>query len=396
MMRKVLRVVAGTVSVAMLNAGVLVAQPIVRRDSASIRIVEIARDGLAALPIWRLDGPTVRIQPDMGGSEYELNRAGSAWRLSDGRIVVANNQVEMRFFDSMGRYQTTAARRGRGPGEYQQLLRIFRLPGDSLLAWDVPTFRIDIRDANGKYVRATKIPRTRALAGLGGSSALYEEYRYPDRRRRGVYQDTTILRRLDSDGSEGKIIARLPGQWRETLALGSEIEWREVWLSGVPMLSGNTKGAVYVQGDEFTAYWFGDSARLAAITRVRLQRTPVTAADRSNEEQRFREQRARNPNVRVDPARRPPVYSNYLPQVTHVVVDSEGRAWLRRWVPYGALQAEWIVLAPLGAPIARITMPAALQPNDIGVDYLLGILPDDDGVQSVYQYRIVRDGPSHR
>ena len=66
------------------------AQVATRRDSAGIRIVEVAANRLGALPTWRLEGPSVRIEASMGGVEYEFNRAGSPWQLSDGRIVVAN------------------------------------------------------------------------------------------------------------------------------------------------------------------------------------------------------------------------------------------------------------------------------------------------------------------
>jgi hypothetical protein len=161
-------------------------------------------------------------------------------------------------------------------------------------------------------------------------------------------------------------------------------------LSGSAMLAGGLNGAAYVQGDEFSVHWFGDGGELATISRVRLPRSRVTAAERRDDERRRSEMIARNPRVRVDPDQPPVVYATYLPQVTQLVVDSEGHAWLRRWTRYGSPTAEWIVLERFGAPIARITMPAALQPNDIGTDYVLGLLPDSDGVQSVYQYRIVR------
>ncbi len=79
-----------------------------------------------------------------------------------------------------------------------------------------------------------------------------------------------------------------------------------------------------------------------------------------------------------------------LPQVTRVVTDSDGRAWLRRWARYGAPSAEWIVLERFGAPIARVSMPAAFVPNEVGADYLLGMITDEDGVQSIHRYVLSR------
>jgi hypothetical protein len=366
------------------------AQSVVRRDSSGVRVIEVPASGFDALPAWRLEGPTARVEPDMGGPEYELNRAGTPWQLTDGRIVVANNQVELRFFDATGRYLTTVGRRGRGPGEYEQLLRVFRAAGDTLLAWDVPFRRIDVRDPNGKLIRGFNIPNASSFAGLGGHGAVFVEYRLPDRQKLGVQQDTVILRELHEDGTAGDLVARLPGTWHEMRLARGGGAWRGVELSGSAMLAGGAHGAVYVQGDEFTAYWFGDGGKLVAITRVRIPQTRVTAADRRENERRLSEQIARNPQVRVDPGQPPLLYATHLPQVTRLVVDSEGRAWLRRWTRYDSRAAEWIVLERFGAPIARVTMPAALQPNDIGADYVLGLLSDDDGVQSIHKYRVVR------
>lgn len=382
--------VASLTGLALFNATCVRAQSVVRRDSAGVRVIEVATGVLDALPTWRLEGPTVRIEPGMGGVEYAFNRAGTPWQLSDGRIVVANEQVELRYFDATGRYLTTIARRGRGPGEYEQLFRVFRVAGDTLLAWDVPTSRIDVRDPNGKLVRAFNIPNTLTFAGLGGRGAVFAPYQRPDFRKSGARQDTITLHQWQPDGKTGEVVARLPGSWTEVVRAGAEGAWRGVALSGSAMLGGGPRGAVYVQGDEVTAYWFGDAGRLLAITRVRLPRTRVTAADRRDEERRQNDVMIRNPRVRVEPGQAPPAYATYLPQVTRLTVDSEGRAWLRRYSPSDARTAQWIVLERSGAPIARVTMPAAFQPNDIGIDYVLGILPDADGVQSIHKYSIVR------
>jgi hypothetical protein len=385
-------VIAGIV-VLTSSANVASAQIATRRDSAGIRIVEVAASRLGALPPWRLEGPSLRIQADMGGVEYEFNRAGSPWQLSDGRVVVANAQVELRFFDATGRYLTTVARQGRGPGEYEQL-RLFLVLGDTLLAWDVPTRRIDVRDPNGKLIRAFNIPNTHAFAGLGGRGAVFVPYRMPDLGRVGTHQDSLVLYELNDDGTAGEMLARLPGSWTDVISHGERgFGWRDVALSGSPMLSGGPQGSVFVHGDELTAYWFGDGGRLTAISRVRIPRTRVTDSDRREYELGRSEMMKRNPQVRVEAEEPPPVYATYQPQVTRLVVDREGRAWLRRWTYYDHQKAEWIVLDRFGAPMARIVMPATFQPNDIGPDYVLGIFLGSDGVQSIHKYTIVRSGP---
>ena len=390
MMNRLFWSLAGLSSLGMLNATCALAQSVVRRDSAGVRVIEVAAGALDALPTWRLEGPTVRIDSDLGGVEYEFNRAHSPWQLSDGRVVVANEQVELRFFDGTGKYLTTVARRGRGPGEYEQLFRLFRVSGDTLLAYETSTRRIDVRDPKGKLVRAFNIPNTLLFAGLGGRGAIYVPYRMPDRQKVGVHQDTLELYRLHNDGTPGNLSSRLPGYWTDMRSGERGSSWREVFLSGSPMLVGGTQGTVFMHGDASTAYWFGDGGRLEAITRVHLPRVRVTDADRRDSERWMRDMRTRNPRIRVDPGQAPPVYASHLAQVTRLAVDSEGRAWMRRWTRYADREAEWIVLERSGAPIARIMMPAAFLPNDIGADYVLGIRTDGDGVQSIHKYRIVR------
>jgi hypothetical protein len=86
----------GLISLTLLGGTRGDAQSVVQRDSAGVRVIDVAPSLLNALPTWRLEGPTVRIEPGRGGLEYEFNNAGSPWRLADGRIVVANSQVELR------------------------------------------------------------------------------------------------------------------------------------------------------------------------------------------------------------------------------------------------------------------------------------------------------------
>ena len=386
------RPLVGMFAIATLNTSAVLAQPIVRRDNAGVRVIEVAAGALDALPTWRLEGPTVRIESTMGGVEYEFNRASSPWQLSDGRIVVANEQVELRFFDATGRYLTTVARRGRGPGEYEQLFRLFRVAGDTLLAYETSTRRIDVRDPRGKLIRAFNIPNTLVFGGLGGRGAIYVPYQMPDRQKVGVHQDTLELYRLHNDGTPGNLVVRLPGYWTDMRRGARGSSWRDVLLSGSPMLAGGTQGTVFMHGDESTAYWFGDGGTLEAITRVRLPRVRVTDADRRDSERWMSDVRTRNPRIRVDPGQPPRAYAAYLPQVTRLVADRQGRAWMRRWTRYDDREAEWIVLERSGAPIARIMMPATFQPNDIGTDYALGIVTDGDGIQSIHKYSIVRSG----
>src|SRR5688572_2660157 len=81
--------------------------------------------------------PTVRIGEVDASEAYMFSQVASAVRLSDGRIVVANGASnEVRVYDAKGKHTTTLGRTGAGPGEFQTLRMLWRLPGDSLIAYD--------------------------------------------------------------------------------------------------------------------------------------------------------------------------------------------------------------------------------------------------------------------
>lgn len=108
---------------------------------------------------WELsETPVASIGVVEGDPMYQLFRANSAVRLDDGRIVVANTGTgELRFFDPAGRFLFKAGRRGGGPGEFRLLWRVYRHGSDSLLAYDQAGGRITVFDANGDFVRTTRL-----------------------------------------------------------------------------------------------------------------------------------------------------------------------------------------------------------------------------------------------
>jgi hypothetical protein len=315
------------------------------------------------------------------------------WRLPDGTLVVANDQIELRFFDKHGKYLRTVGQRGSGPGEYQQLLSLWRGPGDSLRVYDVPTSRIDVRTYDGKLVRSFAIPRTSQLAWLPNGGAIFSRAAIPDLRTPGVRQASLLLELMRPDATSSGPVAELPGSWLE---ISRDRAWRGVDLAGAPMLWGGVGGAVFVHGDRLAIHWFSSEGRLIAITRVSLPRLAVGSADVRAQEAVKTGQRATQQRLGVEGGQLPSTYAQFLPQATRVRLDSEGLAWIRRWPAWGAAVTEWIVFAPRGFPIARVDIPTRLLVHDIGPDYVLGISTDDDGVQSIQRYRLRRSASADR
>lgn len=129
------------------------------RDSAGVRIVEwptlrnAPRIALVEPAYLRLGGQGERIEQELDPRATWMEPV----QLSDGRIVVPDMQ-RLVFFDSTGAYQGSAGRRGNGPGEFQQVARVCRLPGDTLLSISENDRRVILWDSRGKHIRTFARP----------------------------------------------------------------------------------------------------------------------------------------------------------------------------------------------------------------------------------------------
>ena len=119
--------------VALLAFGNRAASAQIVRDSAGIHIIDNARPVWSAGQEWRVSPEPVVDIDGSGGPEYEFGRVAGVVRLTDGRIVAADQQaLQLRFYDSTGHHLKSVGRKGQGPGEFTDLSTVSRLPGDTL------------------------------------------------------------------------------------------------------------------------------------------------------------------------------------------------------------------------------------------------------------------------
>lgn len=139
-------------------------------DSAGVEIVESRRPLWGDGDEWRIsDAPVLQIGTVTGDPAYELHRVAGVIRLSDGRIVVANDgSRQLRFYDAKGVHLRDVGRQGEGPGEFQFLYRVWTLPADSLATFDNAQMRVSIFDSQGTLVRSRQL---QVVEGMGRPSA---------------------------------------------------------------------------------------------------------------------------------------------------------------------------------------------------------------------------------
>lgn len=83
-----------------------------------------------------------------------------------------------------------------------------------------------------------------------------------------------------------------------------------------------------------------------------------------------------------------------LPRFDRILTDDLGRLWVRTTQEYRDPVAQWLVLSPDGQSThAIVRVPRRIELLRAGSDYAIGLLRDDDDVESVGLWRIASIEP---
>jgi hypothetical protein len=171
------------------------------RDSLAVRIVEYHSLEGSDLESWTITWTdSVRIGRWgllEGDPEYSFGRIAGVVRFSDGRFAVGDAMSHsIRIFEPEGRFAGSFGRRGRGPGEFNGITGLLRIPGDSLVIVDSPN-RLTVLDPGGGLMGTSRFNPT----GLSG-----EEYPIIE----GAFADGTLLVSIPV-GASGTPYPGIPG-----------------------------------------------------------------------------------------------------------------------------------------------------------------------------------------
>ncbi len=371
------------------------------RDSAGIRIVENRGGRWGERDGWRLsDEPAMRIGVAEGDPLYQMDRVRAALRLDDGRIVVANaGSHQLRWYDANGRHVASAGGEGSGPGEFRRLMTLRRLPGDTVLAYDLQAFRLSWFDPAGRFVRSVplqpvgQVPPRFVDRFADGALLLSSSRRsFASGPPSGMSRDTLLWLRARADGVPVDSLPPTPA---------SEAFF-EVQRSG-GQIAGFTVHMLPFMRDVHTAaagdrYWQGTTDQYEIVLR-RADGTPERIVRRVAEPVPVR-------GAYLDSLRRVQVAENgpdagraldaiplpdRLPAFERLLVDDGGNLWVQRtaW-PGAAVQPEWDVFDAEGAMLGTLRMPAGFRATHVGADFVLGVWTDEDGVEYVRMYRLIK------
>jgi hypothetical protein len=375
------------------------------RDSAGVRIVQNPVARVDHHP-WEIGTrPTLTIgvgtQP-----QNQLFHVVGTFRLSDGRVVVANaGSYEIRFFDQTGRFLSAAGGAGDGPGEFRSLYGIYRLPGDSIAAYDTQQQRMTVFDPHGSLARsfrtlppagATRAVPAGPLADAGWLMFFSQSIANigPGPSRLALY-----LARYDRTGTFRDTVAVVPG---------FEIYVQEAppsrAIPAVPYGRGASiattdSGFLVAVNDRFEVRRYDDSGHLNTIIRKPAEPRPVTAADVAAA-RTMQLEMVQNPLQRTllsdayesmsIPTTMPPIGSLALERIPWVVVDPTGAFWVLNYKAPADTSSTWSVFQSDGRFSGTVTLPDRFTLYDVGDGYALGVHRDSLDVEQVVMYQLAR------
>lgn len=323
-----------------------------------------AVEGAGDSVVWAVVSaePVLKLGSDVADAEQQFHRVAGVVRLSDGRIVVADQSRQVRFFNPEGELLGISGGRGLGPGEFEWVGWLKPYRGDSLLVWDPTQARATVLDAQGAFGRTARIGTDQRFPPLvllddrftNGSLLAIAGPPREEQLESGSWAMLPILL-LSADGVIEDAIGTFPlhmcGAGEANCAADYK-EHRAVWAAGGDRL-------YYARPDQWEIVIIDMFGRELG----RLDGPPVGV--------RLSRDISRTSSVSA--------YAEFI-------VASEGPLWARS----GGRGSAWYVFDISGRYAGHVDLPEDLEVHQIGRDFVLGVEKDEWGVEHVMLYELRR------
>lgn len=373
-----------------------------RTDSMGIEIVMLSGT-VSQLPVWSLPPEPLRVI--RGDQPPYLSRIGEIGFLSNGDLIVEDNQSdELRRFDGDGGVALLGGA-GEGPGEFQNLTEMTIGRGDTIFAFDRRLYRMTGLTPDGEVVHTLSLGRDASDRGQLTIDAF------------AMDSQTMILHMLDYDPSaDGALPRREPrraviysidGEGNDRadpiqLDGGYSIEFSGGSASGVfsnePLIATGRDRVVYSDGRHYDLIVGDANLQTRRIIRwpgadTLLSPAEIEAARDSvlHSLKAMREQAPELARQFEEEYLRPDMLGTAKPILSKILVDPSDRIWLMAFAPRAEWWSQgdrWHVLGIDGTPIARIRLPPRSRLAEVGKDRIAVIRIDDLDVQHLEIYSL--------
>lgn len=383
----------------------------VTRDSAGVQIVENAGTGWAEGAGWVVaDSPSVSIGGQAGDPAYDLNQVAGVALLGNGRIAVAvGGAFQLRIYDPAGAHLASSGGQGSGPGEYQGMAGLWRMPGDSLLVSDLLVRRLTVVDDSGRVGRTFSLGGETGFAmptngrmslaipvgtfGDGSVLGAIQGFSLSEQRE-GVFRDTVAYVRYGPDGALADTVTRLPGIEMEsvTMTIGPQSfsAPSPVPLGRATMITPAGDRVLLTTNDSWEIRVLRPDGATERLIRLRFAPRTLTPEQVAAHRQETRDQIENMPMLRgvpepirkqmtdrVDQAK----YPETMPYITAIFPAPDGSIWVHEQGTPGDERQTMAVLDSTGAFLGRLRLPDRFRLMSVGTDRIAGVWRDADDVE---------------
>jgi hypothetical protein len=355
-----------------------------QRRIRSLSVVALPFAAIAFTAGWSpSQSPTVQRELTLGCESCGgVVQFGSIWDVAvsaRGEFLVVDRDAPMlRRFDQTGKPVWSGGNKGRGPGEYQLIVRASLLANGGIVIVDMTNQRVTELAPDMKAVGTIAVPRFPTTAGAGGDDIV-----------------------IAAEGPMGTLDL---WRWRHGAALtkielprpGSPGDPRPIMNSSVALSPLGTIAAL-LNSEHYSVIRIDSAgARLP-----NLERSVERVRNTSREEAEIRDRIARSGAMMNAERRAGGRSAAPVPQIPeserrlkpHVAVDGmrydpSGRLWLRT-MRGDETKTLFDVFNPSGAFAGTVTIPGRVQAFGLGGRYLVTAGENDDGVPQVTRW-IVR------
>lgn len=408
-----LAVCSALLGVSSLPASVI-AQASSVRDSLGIRIIENRSLPQGAAALVRIaPRPTLGIGGDLAGPAHQFSGVVAATRLADGRVVVADRgAAELRVFGPQGAFLGTIGGRGDGPGEFRLLGFVDVTANGTIRTFDAYGGRSAEHDLGGRVLRTGNLslsthqalPAQRMVPGRLTDGSFFAVRLLPARipREPTIVRDTIQVGWFGPDWGFRDEVARFPGLAvlrtpGGSMQLPNGVVGNSFSATGLPFARQTflyASGDCLYAGDGDSAYeirCYDGRGILRRLIRVAQPSVLVTSGIIS-----AHRRAPQPPGTLSRPAVSPGIAAKYypstLPAFGALVADAAHRLWVMDYPLPGQVSRRWLVFGTDGRLLGWVSTPPGLEILEIGLDYLLGVARDDDGVETVQVFQFLPAG----